>query len=161
MLYNIELKRSVVARLLSPNCESVSKIAEETGISVYTLRKWKKDAKKNGIDRDEDREKLSAQDKFLVVLETAVMSEQELSSYAREKGLFVEQIKEWRENCENANGGIDKSAAELDRELRKCRLEKKHLEREVSRKDKALAETAALLTLSKKARAIWGDKEAE
>ena len=55
------------------------------------------------------------------------MSEQELSSYAREKGLFVEQIKEWRENCENANGGIYKSAAELDRELRKCRLEKKRL----------------------------------
>ena len=126
MLYNVELKRSVVARLLPPNCESVSKIVAESGISVYTLRKWKKDAKRNGIDCAEDREKLSARDKFLLVLETAVMSEQ-LSSYAREKGLFVEQIKEWRENCENANDGIDKSAAELDRELRKCRLEKKRL----------------------------------
>jgi hypothetical protein len=35
------------------------------------------------------------------------------------------------------------------------------LERELRRKDKALAETAALLTLRKKAQAIWGDGEDE
>ena len=99
----------------------------------------------------------------MFVLETASMNELELSSYAREKGLFVEQIKQWREICENANDKPSKSAAELDRELRKCRAEKKQLEREVLRKDKALAETAALgllpVTLSKKVRAIWGEED--
>ena len=72
----------------------------------------------------------------------------------------MEQIKQWREACENANDNIHtKSPAEFDKELRKWREEKKRLEREINRKDKALAETAALLTLSKKVRAIWGDKE--
>ena len=37
----------------------------------------------------------------------------------------------------------------------------KELERELRRKDKALAETAALLVLKKKAQAIWGDREDE
>ena len=97
----------------------------------------------------------------MFVLETASMNELELSTYAREKGLFVEQINQWREICENANDKPSKSAAELDRELRKCRAEKKQLEREVLRKDKALAETAALLTLSKKVRAIWGEEDEE
>jgi hypothetical protein len=35
----------------------------------------------------------------------------------------------------------------------------KALERELRRKERALAEAAALLTLSKKARAIWGEDE--
>ena len=56
----------------------------------------------------------------MFVLETACMNSSWLSSYAREKGLFVEQIKQWRAVCENANDKPSKSAAELDRELRKC-----------------------------------------
>ena len=61
----------------------------------------------------------------------------------------------------NANGGIAKEAARLNRELKESQKEKKKLELELRRKDKALAEAAALLVLSKKANAIWGDPEGE
>ena len=89
------------------------------------------------------------------------MNETDLAEYARSKGLFVEQIRAWRDACMNANGGIAKEAARLNRELKDSEKELKKLERELQRKEKALAEAAALLVLSKKANAIWGDPEDE
>ena len=71
------------------------------------------------------------------------MNETELAEYARKKGLYVEQIKAWCDACMNANGGVAKEAARLNREL-------KESEKELARKEKALAETAALLVLRKK-----------
>ena len=89
------------------------------------------------------------------------LSETELAKYARKKGLYVEQIKAWRDACMNVNGGAAKEAARLSRELKESQRERKKLEREIQRKEKALAEAAALLVLSKKANAIWGDPEDE
>ncbi len=86
------------------------------------------------------------------------MNEQELAEYARKKGLYVEQIIEWRDACMNANGGVAKQAAMLNKELKESEKERKKIEKELLRKDKALAEAAALLVLSKKANAIWGIK---
>ena len=103
----------------------------------------------------------STQDKFLVVVETASMNETELAEYARKKGFYVEQIKSWKNACLNANGGIAKEAARLNRELKDSEKERKKLENELQRKEKALAEAAALLVLSKKVNAIWGEPEGE
>lgn len=66
-----------------------------------------------------------------------------------------------KDACINANGGVAKEAARLNRELKNSEKERKKLERELQRKEKALAEAAALLVLSKKANAIWGDPEDE
>ena len=101
----------------------------------------------------------TAKDKFAAVLETAAMSEHERAAYCRRRGLYPEQITAWRASCEQAN---DWSAHEEQRRRQSTRDDKKQLkalERELRRKDAALAETAALLTLSKKARAIWGEDE--
>ena len=89
------------------------------------------------------------------------MNETELAEYARKKGLYVEQIQAWKDACINANGGIAKEAAKLNRELKDSEKERRKLEKELTRKEKALAEAAALLVLSKKADAIWGDPEEE
>ena len=97
----------------------------------------------------------------MIVVETASLNEAELAEYARKKGLYVEQIKAWKDACMNANGGIAKEAARLNRELKDSQKERKKLEKELLRKEKALAEAAALLVLSKKANAIWGDPEDE
>lgn len=78
------------------------------------------------------------------------MSETELAEYARKKGLYVEQIKAWKDACMNANGGIAKEAARLNKELKDSQKENKKLEKELARKEKALAEAAALLVLRKK-----------
>ena len=158
MNYSPELKESLLRRMLPPNNESISKIAREEGISEQTLRNWRDKARANGIAAPDD---WSTQDKFLIVVETASMNETELAEYARKKGLYIEQIKAWKDACMNANGGIAKEAARLNRELRDSEKERRKLERELARKEKALAETAALLVLRKKADAIWGDPEEE
>ena len=164
MNYSPELKEAILRRMLPPNNESISKIARQEGLSEQTLRNWRSEARKQGIAvpaTDAPEEKWSSQDKFLIVMETYSMNETELAEYARKKGIFVEEIKLWRDACMNANGGVAKEAARLNRELKDSEKERKKLQKEIQRKDKALAETAALLVLSKKAHAIWGDPEEE
>ncbi len=162
MNYSPELKEAILRRLLPPNSESVSKVAKEEGLSEQTVRNWLAKARKEGRPapgKDAVTDEWSTQDKFLTVVETASLTETELAEYARKKGLYVEQIKQWRDACMNANGGVAKEAARLNKELKDSEKERKKLEKELQRKDKALAETAALLVLSKKANAIWGDPE--
>ena len=84
------------------------------------------------------------------------MTETELAEYARKKGLYVEQIKAWKDACMNANGGVAQEAARLTKELKAAERANKQLQKELDHKEKALAETAALLVLRKKADAIWG-----
>ncbi len=164
MNYSPELKESLLRRMLPPNNESITKIAREEGISEQTLRNWRDKSRADGMPApgtDAQPDEWSTQDKFLVVVETASMNETELAEYARKKGLYVEQIRSWKDACMNANGGIAKEAARLNRELKESEKERKKLEKELQRKEKALAEAAALLVLSKKAEAIWGDPEDE
>ena len=164
MGYSPELKEAMLRRLLPPNNESVTKVSREEGIPQQTLTRWKNEAKANGTPAPtgDNADSWSTQDKFLIVVETASMNETEIAEYARKKGLYVEQIKSWKDACMNANGGVAKEAAKLNRDLKDSQKEVKKLEKELQRKEKALAEAAALLVLSKKANAIWGgDPEEE
>ena len=159
MNYSPELKDALLRRMLPPNNESITKISREEGISEQTLRNWRDKARKEGYaapGTDAVPDDWSTQDKFLVVVETASMNETELAEYARKKGLYIEQIKAWEDACMNANGGIAKEASRLNRELKDSEKERRKLEKELQRKEKALAEAAVLLVLSKKANAIWG-----
>jgi transposase len=87
------------------------------------------------------------------------MSEVELAEYCRSKGLYVEQVNAWRDACMQANGGVAQEASRLQKELREKERSIKKQEKDLRRKEAALAETAALLVLRKKANAIWGDSE--
>ena len=160
--YSAERREAVLRKLAPPMNRTVPEVAEAEGISTATLYNWRKQARERGQvlpSRGSTPEGWSSEEKFRVVLETAPMSQAEFSTYCREKGLYPEQIEAWRESCMNANA----NAAEQDKRSRQERKAEqkrmKKLERELRRKDKALAETAALLTLSKKAEAIWGRNE--
>ena len=161
MSYSPELREAVLRRLLPPNNESIAKVAHEEGLPEQTIRNWRDKARAEGtpVPARDNPDKWSTQDKFLIVVETAGMNESELGEYARKKGMFVEQIKTWRDACMNANGGIAKEAAALKLELKEEQKANKKLEKELQRKEKALAEAAALLILTKKANAIWGNPE--
>jgi len=159
-----ELKQEILRRLLPPNNESVSKLSRESGISETTLYKWKKSFRHKGQPQPYEEHpagQWSAHDKFAIVVETAALSEIELSEYCRAKRLYVEQVTAWREACMQANDGVTGQASKLHKDLRQKEQEIKALSRELQRKEAALAETAALLVLRKKAQAIWGDPEDE
>ena len=146
--YSEEFKYSIIVKMIPPQNQSINAIASETGLSEATLYKWRNQARKKGLavpGGEPKVERWNTQDKFLIVTETALLSEVELAEYCRNKGLFVEQVLTWKDACMQANGGVAQQATRLQKELRQ--------------KDAALAETAALLVLRKKANAIWGDGE--
>jgi transposase len=160
--YNNEFKYSIIQKMMPPHNKSISEISRETGLGEGTLHKWRTQARAKGIPApggEIETERWSTQDKFLIVMETSLLSEVELAEYCRKKGLFAEQVQEWKDACMQANGGVAQQAARFQRELKQKDKEVKALEKELRRKDAALAETAALLTLRKKANAIWGDGE--
>lgn len=159
--YSDEFKNSIIARMLPPRNERIVDLARETGIPKDTLYTWhaRLSKQKDGAGSAKDNTGLSSEDKFAIVLETATMNEHELSAYCREKGLYPQQVRAWRKQCQQANEpGSDKVDK---RELQKQGKQIKGLEKELQQKEKALAETAALLTLKKKVQQIWGDPEDE
>lgn len=160
--YPKEMKESIIARLISRE-ESVTDIQRETGVGINTLYRWRDNAlNKRGLSattKYKNADKWSSQDKFIVVLETTNLSKVEFSEYCRNKGIYPEQVKEWREACVNANKSESEKRTESSKELREERKRNEKLEKELNRKEKALAEAAALLVLRKKADAIWGTDE--
>jgi len=162
--YSAERKESVIQKMMPPHNIPIPQLAKESGISDVTLYNWRKQARVEGIAVPADGknpEKWSSEDKFAIVLEAASLNEAELAEYCRQKGLYVEQIAAWRKACLQANANSAAQTKAEQKQVRKDRNKIKKLERELHRKDKALAETAALLVLQKKAQAIWGDGEDE
>jgi transposase-like protein len=148
--------------MLPPNNMAIRQLSQEEGISEATLHKWRAEARGKGQllpDADAGPEGWSSRDKFAAVLETAALNEADLAEYCRKRGLYPAQITAWRSACEQANDWDRASTARLGRATKGERKRVKDLERELARKDRALAETAALLVLRKKAQAIWGGDE--
>ena len=162
MGYSPDRRSAVLKRMLPPNNVTIRQLSQEEGISEATLHKWRADARGKGQllpDADASPEGWSSRDKFAAVLETAALNEADLAEYCRKRGLYPAQIAMWRVACEQANDWDRTSAARLGRATKEDKKRVKDLERELARKDRALAETAALLVLRKKASAIWGDGE--
>ncbi len=162
MRYSPERKEAVLKKLLPPNNKSVAELAAEEGISAATLFNWRKAVRKQGRllpGSGRPSDSWSTKDKFSAVLETAALNEAELASYCRKRGLFPDQIRSWRHACEKANARPEERGSELREAAQADKKRIKELEREILRKDKALAETAALIILRKKAQAIWGGED--
>ena len=160
--YSQELKNSTLRKMMPPSNRPISELSRETGVPEGTLHAWRKQARSNGYATPGDgreAEIWSSQDKFHIVIETAGLSEIELADYCRSKGLFIEQVRSWRDACMQANGNLAQVTGKIQQELKQEKTRSQQLEKELRRKESALAETAALLVLRKKAHAIWGDGE--
>ena len=160
--YSPELKASIIARMLAPNNRSVPELAEETGIPKDTLYCWRLKARKesDGVaSQSLPAPQLGSEEKFAVVLETATLNEIELAAYCRGKGFYPQEVAAWRSSCMQANASMSAKAERAELRARKQQI--KDLSKELRRKEKALAEAAALLVLEKKARELFGEDEDE
>ena len=158
--YPKELKDRLIARMLPPHHEPVPALARETGIPKDTLYGWRLEHRGRSIatDRTEpSARRLTGAEKLAIVIETAHLNEHELSEHCRRQGLYPQHIAAWRTAFEqSAEPLASRAVSEQARELAR----KHHpLRSELQRKDQALAEAAALLVLSKKARALWPEDE--
>lgn len=163
--YSQQRREAVVAKMLPPNEQDLNTLAHQEGISLGTLYRWRRDARQQGAcvpNSDAGNpDSWSARDKFAAVMETAAMNEHEIGEYCRRRGLYREQIQQWRSDCERAADLADDERQSQGNQVREERKRANKLQSELKRKEAALAETAALLSLSKKAQAIWGDGKDE
>jgi transposase-like protein len=148
-----------------PQRQSVAQISQALGIHVITLYKWRKTWRLQGEvvpASQKDPQGWTTADKFAVVLETAGLNDTELGAYCRERGLYPEQVDCWRHAAQDANAKPMLTMAEqkdLEKRHQQDQREIKRLHQELRRKEKALAEAAALLIASKKIQAFWGEDE--
>ena len=162
MGYSLERRAAVLKRMLAPNSVAIRQLSREEGISEATRHRWRTEARGKGQllpDADAGPEGWTSRDKFAAVLETAALNEADLAEYCRKRGVYPAQIKTWRVACEQANDWDRTSSARVSQATKEERKRIKELERDLARKERALAETAALLVLGKKAAAIWGGDE--
>ena len=162
MGYSLERKGAVLKRMLPPNTIAIRQVSQAEWISEVTLHKWRAEARGKGQllpDANAGPEGRSPHDKFAAVLETAALNEADLAEYCRKRGFYPAQIAARRVACEQANDWDRASTARFGQATKNEKKRIKDLERELARKDRALAKTAALLVLRKKASAIWGGDE--
>jgi transposase len=155
--YNGRFKAAMVEKLTGPDADSATSLAREVGVSQSTLSRWVREhgtLGEGGPMSSNRPGKWTAQQKLAAVLEYENLEEQARGKFLRERGLYTAELERWRKEMLQGLGGKPKKGDEKDRRIR-------DLEAELRRKEKALAETAALLVLKKKAQAIWGDREDE
>ena len=145
-----------VARLLPPESAALELVAREVGVGAGTLERWREDAQ----SRPARGRAWTAGARLEAVITTAAMNEAAKSAWCREHGVYPAELEKWRASCTTALADPEDARAS-PQATRASAKRIKELERELLRKDRALAETAALLVLSKKVGAIFSKGEAE
>lgn len=173
MQYPDMFKNAMIQKMTGPGAISASALSNQVDVSQATLSKWlrmagigsgynfpnnyKDYAKMTKITRPQRPNDWSPEDKLKVVTEAASLGNEQLGAFLREKGLHKAHLEQWRLQMLDGlqNGFSKKTAKQKKADAKRIRA----LEKEIRRKDKALAETAALLVLKKKVQEIWGDED--
>ena len=167
MDYPQRFKEAMVRRMTSPGRPPTVDLAEEVGVHPSTLSRWVREAGRVGDmskkkikgtgRRPDDR---TPQEKLQLILEASLLTDEELGAFLREKGLHKAQLERWQREAEE---GLDNEPPVVKgkrtpeaRRIRELEKELQKRDKEILRKDKALAEAAALIVLKKKAEALWG-----
>lgn len=163
--YTEAVKARLVARLMGPHAVSAAELAKETGISQASLSRWRQSAANIPVMPSKSVPKSKSSkasprsvgptgrrrggaDKLALVVRAEGLEGEELGAFLRREGVHMAELEGWRKLAEEALSGARRPAP--SKELRALRAD-------LARKEKALAETAALIVLKKKVAAIWGD----
>jgi transposase-like protein len=167
--YSEAFKSKMVQRMARPGGPSASELSGSIGVSQPTLSRWLRAAGRVTVMSDEAEkgagsahvarrpEEWSAAERLRIVLEASQLGDAELGALLRREGLHEAQLVEWRAAALEALSPTGKRSPKSGAEAKRIR----ELERQLLRKDKALAEAAALLILQKKVQALWGDADAD
>ncbi len=155
----------MVRRMAGPEGISATALSREVGIAQPTLSRWLRkagslapmpSAKDESKKPRKSPQQWTAEEKLRAVSQAASMSEEELGSFLRREGLHAADLEAWRQAALTVLGGPPKRRSrEATPEAKKIRA----LEKDLHRKDKALAEVTALLALKKKLEMLWGDED--
>ena len=149
---------------------SMISLSDSLGVGRSTLQRWIVQSRNQAFELDPANELLSTcglakekrpqdwslEEKLNIVVSCAALDDASISERCRERGIYPHHINQWKQDFVSETTS---SHSKAQAEMRTLRLENKTLKKELNRKEKALAETAALLVLQKKVDAIWGNGE--
>ena len=149
----------ILKKVLPPENRSIDEVSKESGVSRQTIYNWVKASicgKLDAICDEKSPRSYTLKEKYHILMESAKIPEEEMGVYLRERGLHSEHLTMWdQELREMAHKKEDKQR----QELAALRKKVKQQEKELARKDKALAEAAALLVLKKNLNSLLEENE--
>lgn len=158
-----DFREQALSKARQRGARTLDEVAAELNMSVGTLKGWLQALGKRGADRvmpsslpqSLPARQWSAAERLLALHESHGLSGEALHAWCREKGLFEYQLKSWREAfCSSPEPETAQERRESKAELKALQGKHEVLQRELRRKERALAEAAALLILQKKFQAL-------
>lgn len=157
--YSSRIRQAVLRKVLPPQSMAVRDVALEFGISEQSINGWLKLVKEGKLTaetEDAGPRYKAASEKLALLLESKLVDKDRRGEWLREKGLHSEHLTLWEQELREL---MDDKATNDKAELQALKKRNRQLEKELERKNMALAELAALMTLKKKADEIWGANE--
>jgi len=152
--YSEEFKDAIVTKIINRGSLGIAEVCAREGVKKSTACRWLKRGTIGGMKTKPTAKTWSPREKLLAVSETISASEADTGLYLRKEGLLSRQVDEWKSQAlASLEPQTARAAAKDPRDERI-----KELERDILRKDRALAEASALLILQKKVNLIWGDE---
>jgi len=151
MKYTTSFKKAVLRKVLPPENRSVHGVAVELGVGEMTIRRWIAQVKEGTINFEQDEENPSGErnmtEKLNLLLEYQKVPQEENGEWLRKNGLHEEHLNLFQQEIKSimANKADDK-----DREIKELKKQLTRKDKELKRKDAALAELAAIMALKKK-----------
>ncbi|CAM2161980.1 transposase [Paraburkholderia sacchari] len=142
--YSVEFKEQALSKVLQRGNRTVGAVADELNVNVLTLRKWMGGiaaANRSSGSADARRpEDWSLEERLMALQESHGLADEALNGWCRERGLFAHHLAQWRADfCTGGAAGSRRESAQEVRDLKQANVQ---LQRELKRKEKALAEAA-------------------
>lgn len=165
-------KMQAVKKALSRGAgSSLKDVSDSLGIGVSTLNNWVVLSRNqelepvtdnnivslNHMGKEKRPQDWNKEERLKIVIRCGSLDQEAINKLCREKGIFPHHVTKWQQDFEKGSS-VD-SQTTGPSEMKQLKLENKRLKQELNRKNKALAETAALLVLQKKVQEIWGSDE--
>jgi len=166
--YNQSFKQQAVEKALSrPEGTTLAEVTDSLGIGHSTLHKWMVKSRNqelgsnsahdstsiSGVRKEKRPQDWSQEERLEMVIACGALDEAAMNALCRERGLYAHHVRQWKQDLISSFSANERS------DPKRLKSEVRELKKELNRKDRALAETAALLVLQKKVSAIWGNDE--
>lgn len=164
--------QAVEKALIRNDQTTIEEVAEQLGVARSTLSRWINEAQNQQFDPSSTNDDVvsrrampeekrpsdwSQAEKMAMIIRCGSLDEESVNALCRGEGIYPHHIKQWE--ADFLAGSHSKGSTPTAVEAKKLRQENKQLKRELTRKEKALAEAAALLILQKKVNALWESDE--
>ena len=156
--YTEAFRQQALQKVYTREGRTVKAVAKELNVNPWTLKNWMKESKKTPSSNPTEVKAKRPNDwtraeRLQLLMQSHGLDEEALNAFCREQGIFRHHLQQWRTDFEATTSSGSPA------KLRELKEENKQLARELKRKDKALAEAAALLVLQKKYQALWEEKD--